>query len=302
MSTVFTSTIYNSLKETLNEIIDDAGKGYSSKLIFPKWCNVKNMKDYYEDDIEMGGPGLASEVAEGSPLVVGGIQEGVLTRYISRKFGLKMVITEEAIDDTKYDRVINAAPRLMRALYKTADIDATNMLVRGFSSTYPGSDGVSLFSSAHTLPGGGTYSNTLATPMSPSRAAVIQMTSMARKLPGHDGVTEGYEPMDVLCPTEQWAVWAGVVKSEKAPEPGAFNEINVARDVIRNVIPIMYWNNTTTNFAITTDCENGLNFRWRRKPRSRSWVDEDNEVMNYGISARWDRRWSDARSIIGSNA
>ncbi len=302
MSTVFTSTIYNSLKETLDEIIDDAGKGYSSKLIFPKWCTVKNMKDYYEDDLEMGGPGLASEVAEGSPLVVGGIQEGVLTRYISRKFGLKMVVTEEAIDDTKYDRVINAAPRLMRALYKTADIDATNMLVRGFSSSYPGSDGVSLFNSAHTLPGGGTYSNTLATPMSPSRAAVIQMTSMARKLPGHDGVTEGYEPMDVLCPTEQWAVWAGVVKSEKAPEPGAFNEINVARDVIRNVIPIMYWNNTTTNFAITTDCENGLNFRWRRKPRSRSWVDEDNEVMNYGISARWDRRWSDARSIIGSNA
>jgi hypothetical protein len=302
MSTVFTSTIYNSLKETLDEIIDDAGKGYSKGLIFPKWCTVKNMKDYYEDDLEMGGPGLASEVAEGSPLVVGGIQEGVLTRYISRKFGLKMVVTEEAIDDTKYDRVINAAPRLIRALYKTADIDATNMLVRGFNSAYPGSDGVSLFSNAHTLPGGGTYSNTLATPMTPSRAAVIQITSMARKLPGHDGVTEGYETRDVLCPTEQWAVWEGVVKSEKAPEPGQFNEINVARDVIRNVIPIKYWNNTTTNFAITLDCENGLNFRWRRKPRSRSWVDEDNEVMNYGISARWDRRWSDARSIIGSNA
>lgn len=302
MSAVFTSVIFNSLKETLDEIIDDNGKSYSSKLIFPKWCQVKNMKDHYEDDLEMGGPGLASEVAEGSPLVVGSIREGVLTRYFARKFGLKMVITEEAIDDTKYDRVINAGPRLIRALYKTADIDATQMLVRGFSSSYPGSDGVSLFNSAHTLPHGGTYSNTLATPMSPSRAAVIQATSMARKLPGHDGVTEGYEPKDILCPTEQWAVWAGVVKSEKAPEPGAFNEINVARDVIRDVIPIMYWNNTTTNWAMTTDCDNGLNFRWKRKPRSRSWVDEDNEVMNYGISARWARGWSDARSIIGSNS
>lgn len=302
MSTVFTSVIYNSLKETLNEVVDDKGDGYESGLIFPKWCKVKMMKDHYEDDLEMGGPGLASEVAEGSPLVVGSIREGVLTRYISRKFGLKMVITEEAIDDTKYDRVIDAGRRLKRALYKTADIDATQMLVRAFSTSYPGSDGVPLFSASHTLPSGGTYSNTLATPMTPSRAAVIQMTSMARKLPGHDGVTEGYEPKNILCPTEQWAVWAGIVKSEKAPEPGAFNEINVAKDVIDGVVPIKYWSNTTTNFAMTTDCDNGLNFRWRRKPRTRSWVDEDNEVMNYGISARWDRRWSDARSIIGSNA
>lgn len=302
MSEVFTSTVFASLKETLNTIIDDDSDGYESSLIFPKWMEVKAMKDHYEDDQEYGGPGLASEVQEGAPLIVGGITQGVLTRYIARKFGLKMIITEEAIDDCKYDRVVGATWRLKRAIFKTADIDATNVLVRGFNAAYPGADGVSLFSNAHPLPNGGTYSNTLATPMTPSRAAVIQMTSMARKLPGHDGVTEGYEPKKILCPTEQWAVWAGIVKSEKAPEPGSFNEINVAKDVIEEVVSIKYWSNTTTNFAMTTDCMNSVNFRWKRRPRSRSWMDEDNEVMNYGVSARWDRKWSDARGLIGSNA
>lgn len=302
MSEVFTSTIVNSLKLTIRAHIDDKAQSYQSKLLFPKWMTVGNMADNYVDDLEMAGPGLASEINEGAPLVVGGIREGVLTRYVSRKFGLKMVITEEAMDDNKYDRILNAAGRLSRAEYKTADIDATAILVRGFNTAYPGADGVPLFSNAHTMPHGGTYSNTLATPMTPSRAAVIQISSMAQVMPGHDGVTEGYELQDVVCPVPQWAVWQGIVKSEKAPEPGSFNEINVARDVIRNVIPIKYWSNTSTNYAVTTDCENGLNFLWRRKPRQRSWVDEDNEVMNYGISARWSRGWSDARSIIGVNA
>ena len=302
MSQVFTSTIVNSLKETLETIDDDKSDGYESGLIFTKYCKVKSMKDHYEDDLEMAGPGLASEMNEGTPLQVGSIREGVLTRYFARKFGLKMVITEEAVEDTKYEQVIDAKKRLKRAIYKTADIDATLMLIRGWNTAYLGADGVPLFSTAHTLPHGGTYSNTLATPMSPSRAAVIQMTSMARKLPGHDGITEGYEPKKIVCPTEQWAVWAGIVKSEKAPEPGAFNEINVAKDVIEEVVPVKYWNNTTTNFAMTTDCDNGLNFRWKRKPRSRSWIDEDNEVMNHGISARWSRGWTNARSIIGSQA
>lgn len=301
MSEVFTSTVFASLKETLNSIIDDEEYGESS-LIFPKWMKVKSMKDHYEDDQEYGGPGLASEVQEGAPLVVGGITQGTTKRYIARKFGLKMIITEEAVEDCKYERVVGAGWRLKRVIWKTADFDATNLAVRGFSSSYPGADGVSLFSTAHTLPNGGTFSNTLATPMTPSRAAIIQMTSMARKLPGHDGVTQGYELEKVVCPTEQWAVWAGITQSEKAPEPGQFNEINVAKDIIKGVVAIPYWSNTTTNFFVTTDCDNGLNFRWKRRPRTRSWMDEDNEVMNYGISARWDRGWSDARGAIGSNA
>jgi hypothetical protein len=299
MSLVFTSTIVNSLKETIDEIVDDLSE---DELIFTKYCDVKSMKDHYEDDLEMAGPGLASEVAEGTPLTVGTIREGVLTRYFSRKFGLKMVIAEEAVEDTKYEQVISGAKRLKRAMNKTADIDATLMLMRAWNAAYVGADGVPLCSASHTLPHGGTFSNTLATPMSPSRAAVIQMTSMARKLPGHDGITEGYELKDIVCPTEQWAVWAGVVKSDKAPEAGNFNEINVAKDVINDVISVKYWNNTTTNFLATTDCDNGLNFRWKRRPRSRSWIDEDNEVMNYGISARWARGWTDARGVIGSQA
>lgn len=298
MSSVFTGNIYHSLKATLSAIVDDKSDGYESGMDFPGWCEVKGMEDNFEDDQEMGGPGLAVEVPEGDEIPAGTIREGATTRYLARKFGLRLVVSEEAIEDTKYDQVISAAKRLKRALYKTADIDATSMLVRATSSSYPGGDGVALASSSHSLPGGGTYSNVMATPMSPSRMALIQATSQIKKLPGHDGITEGYMPVKVVHPTEQWAVWQGILETEKVPESNN-NEVNVVNKSLNvKSVPLKFWDNTTTNWAVITDAENGIQFRWRRKPRNRTWVENSQELMSYAISARWARGWSDARNIL----
>lgn len=300
---VFTSTIANSLKETLESIVDDKHVGGESSCVAPKWLTIKGMDDNWLDDLEMGGPGLATETAEGAPIVVGSIQEGYVTRYISRKFALRLVITEEALEDGKYEQVIDAAMRLKRALWKTWDIDMTNMLARAFNSSYTGGDGLCLANASHTLPSGGTFSNLMATPMTPSRTAIIQATTQIRKMSGHDGTIEGYEPKCIVCPMDQWAAWAGVVKSAKAPEPGAFNEINVANSELDlDVVPIKYWTASTTNWGIITDADNGLVGRFRRRPRSRSWVENSQEVMNYAISARWARGWSDPRGYFGVNA
>lgn len=298
MSLVFTSVIAHSLQETLDHIIDDDTDGVESSLVMSKWLKQQSMDGAYEDDLEMGGPGLAYEKPEGSEMGTGTLKEGPLTRYLARTFALKMLVTEEALEDKKYDKAINAGRRLKRAMYKTADIDATNMLIRAFNPAYTGGDGQPLASNAHTLPGGGTFSNIMATPMTPSRQGVIIATSAMRKFPGHDGITEGAEPRIIVCPTEQWAVWAGLLKSEKAPEAGATNEINVVNSELNlKVVPIKYWTNTTTQWAVITDAENGFSFRWRRRPRSRTWVDNDQEIMKYGISSRWARGWSDPRCI-----
>ena len=301
---VFSGDIYNSLKETLEEIVDDKTDGYENSAIYKKWVSEKNMTDQWEEDLEMGGPGLAAERAEGSEIPTGTVREGYIKRYVARNFGLRLIISREAMKDRKYEEAIRFAGRLKRAMWKTVDIDVTNILIRGHDSNYPGGDNVQLWSNAHTLPHGGTWSNIMATPMSPSRAAVIIATSQIAKYPGHDGVTEGYSPTKVLCPTEQWAVWKGLVLSEKAPE-NDHNEINVVKDLFGgygDVVPNKYWNNTTTNWALKTDCPDGFNHRWREKPYSSTWVDNSNLLMNYSINARWDNGWSDARCTYGVNA
>lgn len=303
MTSVFTSSITNALKETLELIIDDPTDGYDQRALFHQWMDERPMSDNWEDDQEYGGPGLATEKPEGQEMSTGSIYQGYTTRYIARTFALKLIITEEALEDNKYDKVIRAAGRLKRALWKTADIDATQVLVRAWNTSYVGGDAQPLFSASHTLPQGGTFSNTMAVPLGPSVTAVQVATSSMRKLPGHDGITEGVEPRMILCPTEQWAVWDEILKSKFVPESGNFARVNVANMSLNlSALPIKYWSNTTTNYCFLTDCDYGLQFRWRRKPRSRTWVDNDQELMKYGISARWARGWSDPRCAYGVQA
>lgn len=299
---VFTSTIADGLKLTLDDVVDDNLTNYRAKAVFPKWMNVTGMQDNFEDDLEMGGPGLAAEKSEGAEMQAGGIQEGALTRYIARTFALKLVITEEAVEDNKYPAIIQAGARLPRAMYKTADIDATNVLARATNTSYTGGDGQPLASASHTLPQGGTFSNLMATPMSPSRIAVATATTQMRKWPGHDGITEGAEPKCAIYPEEQWYIWDGLRMSDKNPESGNFNEINVVQKLGLDGVPVKYWTNTTTNWGLISDVDNGFKWKWRRKPRTRDWVDNDQEVMKYGISARWARGWSDPRAILFVNA
>ncbi len=302
MSEIFSSDIFNSFKETLDSIVDDRMGENESKLVCKQWCKMDSMDEAYTDDLEMGGPGLATETNEGAEIEVGSIREGYLQRYIPKKFALKLVVTDEAMEDNKYPETLRLAKRLDRAIYKTFDVDMTNILIRAQNASYTGGDGVPLASASHTLPHGGTWSNTLATPLAPSRIALITAISLLKKFPGHDGTTEGVEAKKIVHPTEQWGVWGGVLGSDMAPEPGNFAEINVVKGLGIKAVEVKYWSNTTTNWGIITDAEDGIQAKWRRRPKSNSWVENDNETMKYAVSARWARGWSDARGFFFSNA
>jgi hypothetical protein len=300
--TIFSSDIFNSFKETLDSIVDDKLTENESSLVCKKWMKIGSMDEAYTDDLEMGGPGLATETGEGTEISVGSIREGFLTRYTPSKFALKLIVTDEAMEDNKYPETLRLAKRLDRAIYKTFDIDNTNILVRAQNASYVGGDGVPLASASHTLPNGGTWSNTLATPLAPSRIALITVISLLKKIPGHDGIVDGVEAKKIVHPTEQWGVWGGILNSAMAPEPGNFAEINVLKELDITPVAVKYWSNTTTNWGVITNADNGIQAKWRRKPRSKSWVENDNETMKYSVSARWARGWSDARGFFFSNA
>lgn len=303
MSTVFQGAIYDALKNTIDDIIDDDLDGYEKNVVMAKWMDEGSMEDAYVDDLEMGGPGILREKPEGEDIPMGTIREGALTRYVAKTFALGIAVTQEAMEDCKYSEVISAARRLKRALWKTVDYDSTNVLIRMFNTSYVGGDGQPLCSNAHPLPNGGTMSNIMATPMAPSVQAVAIATTQIRKFPGHDGLFDMYMPKKILCPVDQWEAWAVITGSSKRPEAGEFNAINVVnQDLKLTVVPNVFWSSTSTNWALKTDVEKGLVWKWRVRPKSASWVNNEQTLMKYSIRARWARLWSDPRGILGVNA
>jgi hypothetical protein len=303
MAIVSTAVAANSLKETLQDIIDDTTDGIGQNLIMSKCFDEDTMKDQFVDDQEYSGPGLAVEKPEGLEMSVGTIKEGITTRYLARTFALRLMVTEEAIEDVKYDRAINAQMRLKRAFFKTVEIDGAMVFARATNTSFVGGDNVPLASASHTLPQGGTFSNTLATPQSPSVAAVIVATTQMRKYPGHDGIVEGVEPVCVVHPVDQWASWEVTLRSTHKPDAGEFNAINVANSSLDiDLVPNKYWQNTTTNWCMRTSAEFGLRWFWRRKLRATTWVTNEQLIVNSAVSGRWTRGHSDARGILFSNA
>lgn len=293
----------NSLKRTLDRIITDKTDGLEAALQMPKYFNVGNMTDQFHDDLEVAGPGLASEKSEGAQITVGSITEGYLSRYLARTYAIGLSVTREALRDAKYADVIQAGRRCKRSLYKTIDVDAALVLARAEDTGYTGGDGLSLANASHTTPSGATFSNTMTTPMSPSVQAVTVATSAIRTMISHDGHREGYQPKKVLCPVEQWADWAELTKSVNHPDAGEFNAINVLNQVLNlEVVEVLHWDNTTTNWAVTSDAEGGLSWRWRQRPESDSWMENGPLVMNYSCHGRWARGWSNPRGLyfVGS--
>jgi hypothetical protein len=301
MSIITTSTTYKGLKAILDNLITDPNASGKSDLIYPKWMKVKTMSDNYEIDQEVADELLLQEKAEGAPASVGSIQEGFEKRYIARTMARHLHIAEEAIDDQKYDKYIDASKRLLRNAYKTQDIDATNVLIRSTNSSYVGGDGVCLGSSSHTLPYGGTWSNIADVYQTPSRAALIAAVTKTAKYPGLNGQIEGNEIKTIVHPVAQWATWEGILGSDKVPESNA-NEINVIKKKSFEHVGVKYLDaSSTTLWGAVTDADNGLQWRNRQKVTSRTWVDNDADVMKYGVRYRATNGWSNARGWYQGN-
>lgn len=303
MSTVFVNAVAKTLKRTLDKIVDDPMDNLKSRMVMPRIFDETTMEDNYEDDVEYGGGGLLAEKTEGTESTTLSMSEGYTTRYHSKTYAARMLITEEAVEDCKYKEVIDLARRLKRSGFKTVDYDATLVFVRATNTAYPGGDTLPLASASHTTASGTTFSNTMATPMSPSPQAVATARAAVAQMVGHDGLIEGYDLKKVTFPVAQWDTWVRILKSKMSPEFGNYAAVNAINSEL-DIEPVenRFWQNTTTNYAFITDVDNGFRWKWRRKFRGRSWVDNDNEVMKYSISARWDRKWTDPRCCYFVNA
>jgi hypothetical protein len=262
------------------------------------------MEDAFDDDIPFAGPGIAYDVDEGQDVPIGDAGQHKGHRYRAKKRGIRMIITKEAVKDNKYKKSIKFAFMMRRAMARTKEIKCVELLQRGFDTNYPMVDSQPLWSASQTLRGGGTFSNKLASATAPSIAALILLRTQAKTMAGFDGEREGYKIKAIGCPVDQEDEWMALVGSKYDTDTVGSYKTNIPGRFMKmdDVIGIPEWSNTTTNYCVFLDVEEGFKMRQRDPVESNTWVTESRELMNHQATERYDVGCSDPRASIGVEA
>lgn len=293
------SNIPSTLKPTLDIVWGDQVKG---KLDWEN-CNFKvsNSTDAYEDDQEFAHTGLMPPKAQGNMMALDSIQQGYSKRYTHVTYALRMVVSEEALADCKYEEAIQGTKSIGRSAKLTQEYEAASIFINAFSSNNVGGDAVSLCNTAHPLPKGGTASNQLATAMSLSETAVETMSVAMSKLPGSNGIVQsGYELKKLVIPFDLRFRAARILKSTQQNDTNN-NAINAIKEELSVTYGCNRYFTSTTNWWGTSDLESGLRFIWRQKAKFRQHNTEDNLTATFSGYQRFSVGWTDWRDVYGSN-
>ena len=256
----------------------------------------------FEEETKLSGFSAAPVKNEGSAIAYDNGQEAWTARYTHETIALGFSLTEEAIEDNLYDSLSSRYTKaLARAMAYTKQTKAAAILNNGFNSSYPGGDGVELFSTAHPLISGGVNSN------EPSTAADLNETSLEAAVIQIAGWTDerglliAAKPRKLVVPPSLMFVATRLLETELRVAT-ADNDINAIKT--NGSIPEGYTVNhfltDTDAWFLTTDVPNGLKHFVRTPMATSMDGDFDTGNVRYKARERYSFGWSDPLGVFGS--
>ena len=263
---------------------------------------AENSDRAFEEEVLISGFGNAPVKREGDGVEFDTAYEGFTARYTHETIALAFALTEEAVEDNLYDRLgARYTKALARSLAHTKQVKAANVLNNAFSSSYTGGDGVSLVNSAHTLAGGGTYSNTPSTQVDLNETSLEDALITISTFVDDRNLTLALQGMKLIVPPQLQFVADRLLET-----PGrvgtADNDINAIKNM--GMIPEGYAVNhfltDTDAFFILTDCPDGMKHFVRTPISTNMEVDFDTGNVRFKARERYSFGWSNPRGIYGS--
>jgi len=256
----------------------------------------------FEEETKLSGFSAAPVKNEGSAIRYDNAQEAWTARYNHETIALGFSLTEEAIEDNLYDSLSARYTKgLARAMAYTKQVKAAAVLNNGFSSSYVGGDGVSLFSIAHPLVSGGTNSNVPATNADLNEtsleAAVIQISQWTDER----GLLIAAKPKKLVVPPALQFVATRLLETELRVGTND-NDINAIKNngSVAEGYTINHFLTDTNAWFLTTDVPNGMK-HFVRSPLTQSMDgDFDTGNVRYKSRERYSFGWSDPLGMYGS--
>lgn len=139
-----------------------------------------------------------SEIPEGSEYSFVRSKQGASKTLTIKKYGLGFSISEEAVDDGKFDEIADMVKKLAKSGKETQEISAMDIFNNGFTSETT-ADGVAVFDTAHTLPSGLQFRNQLSSDADLSQTALDTMLSdFETEFIGDSGIIYAPKPRVLL--------------------------------------------------------------------------------------------------------
>jgi hypothetical protein len=264
----------------------------------------------FEEETKLSGFGAAPVKNEGSAIAYDNAQEAFTARYTHETIALGFSITEEAVEDNLYDSLsARYTKALARGMAFTKQVKAASTLNNGFSGSFPGGDGVSLFgvnsSSArvgHPLVGGGVNFNSPATGVDLNETALENATIQIAAWVDERGLLIAAKPVKLVIPPSLMFVAKRLLDTELRVAT-ADNDINALKQMgtISGGYTVNHFLTDTNAWFLTTDVPNGLKHFERAAMSTSMDGDFDTGNVRYKARERYSFGWSDPLGIWGSS-
>jgi hypothetical protein len=256
----------------------------------------------FEEETKLSGFTAAPVKNEGSAIRYDNGQEAWTARYNHETIAMGFSLTEEAIEDNLYDSLSSRYTKaLARSMAYTKQVKAAAVINNGFSTTYPGGDGVPLFSASHPLVSGGTNSNIATTPADLNETSLENAVIQIAAWTDERSLLIAARPRKLIVPPALQFVATRLLETELRVGTND-NDINALKNngSIPEGYTINHFLTDTNGWYLTTDVPNGMKHFVRMPLQNSMDGDFDTGNVRYKSRERYSFGWSDPLGMYGS--
>lgn len=271
--------------------------------IFSTLVRVQGSNSAYEEDFAETGLGPLVEKGELKRTTLDESHKLGGTRIVHKSYALAFEISEEMIDDDKYNLMGDLSGSLGKSARWTRELLGHDPYNRAFSATkYVGRDGLALITASHPLVGGGTLSNLLTGDL--AEGTLEDAWERFQMLTDERGMFIEANPTTlVVHPTE-------VLNARRLLESASLNTaslntagnpgvINPLQGMVR-IVSSPYLSDPDAWFVIADTMEVQILFYDRKPFDTKTWDDEDADGTIHKGKMRVGVGFRDYQFIVGS--
>lgn len=223
---------------------------------------------------------LFNEMQEAEDYSYAGMKQGYDKTLRMSKYGLGASISEEAIEDGKFDLVADLMRRMARSARESQEISAMNIFNNGFSTELT-ADGKAVFATDHLLPSGGQFRNRPSTFSDLSVASLdAALTDFETQFVGDSGIFYRIVPRILLVHSSQKRYAKELIGSDLKPET-ADNNMNSLKEEGLIVVSTPRLTDSDAWFLLGAPADTGLRIVNRSSIQTKSEENFDNDTIKY---------------------